>query len=136
MLAVGLGARAGTPPARLSTAIRSVLSAAGIAAADVTVLATLDRRAAEEGVRTVAASAGWLLAGYPADALARQDVPGPSHTVAAAVGTPSVAEAAALLAAGPGSELVVPKQVCDGVTVAVSLGHRPLVDRDVLVHQR
>jgi cobalt-precorrin 5A hydrolase/precorrin-3B C17-methyltransferase len=48
------------------------------------------------------------------------DVPHPSAAVAAAVGTPSVAEAAALLAAGPDARLVVAKQTSAGATVAVA----------------
>ncbi|WP_309238670.1 cobalamin biosynthesis protein [Actinoplanes aureus] len=117
-----MGARAGTAGERLAGAIRAVLAGAGIAVGEVAVLATLDRRAAEDGVRAVAAEAGWRLVGYPAAVLAGQPVPGANPVVAAAVGTPSVAEAAALLAAGPGAVLVVPKRVCDGVTVAVARG--------------
>ncbi|WP_328476925.1 cobalamin biosynthesis protein [Actinoplanes sp. NBC_00393] len=120
MIVVGLGARAGTPVERLSAAVRSVLRDAGIAAGEVAVLATLDRRAAEDDVRAVAAGAGWRLVGYPAAALAGHQVPTPSPAVADAVGTPSVAEAAALVAAGPGGSLRVPKQVRDGITVAVA----------------
>ncbi len=47
-------------------------------------------------------------------------MPTPSAVVADAVGTPSVAEAAALLAAGPGAELVVHKQANAVATVAVA----------------
>jgi cobalt-precorrin 5A hydrolase/precorrin-3B C17-methyltransferase len=47
-------------------------------------------------------------------------VPTPSDVVARAVGTHSVAEAAALAAAGPGAELVVDKVVGSRVTVAVA----------------
>jgi cobalamin biosynthesis protein CbiG len=47
-------------------------------------------------------------------------VPNPSGAVAAAVGTPSVAEAAALCAAGPSGSLLLPKRVFRGVTVAIA----------------
>ncbi|MFI1988654.1 cobalamin biosynthesis protein [Actinoplanes sp. NPDC020271] len=43
-----------------------------------------------------------------------------SGRVAAAVGTPSVAEAAALLAAGAGTVLILPKRILGGVTVAIA----------------
>ncbi|MEV0897425.1 cobalamin biosynthesis protein [Actinoplanes sp. NPDC049802] len=119
-LAVGFGARAGVVAGVLAGAIRDVLAAEGLESSPVAVLATLDRRAAEGGPREVAASAGWRLAGFPAAALAAQRVPTPSAAVGSAVGTPSVAEAAALLAAGPGGRLIVPKRVCRGVTVAVA----------------
>jgi cobalt-precorrin 5A hydrolase/precorrin-3B C17-methyltransferase len=57
--------------------------------------------------------------------LAAVAVPSPSPAVEAAVGTPSVAEAAALLAAGPGAELVVPKQTGEQATVAVARRRAP-----------
>jgi len=91
---------------------------AGCAATEVTVLATVDRRAA--ALRDLAADRGWRLVAWPAAELARQPVPHPSGTVAAAVGTPSVAEAAALRAAGPAAALIVPKRIFPEVTVAVA----------------
>jgi cobalamin biosynthesis protein CbiG len=93
-----------------------------MSAADVGVLATLDRRAAEDAVQAVAARRGWVLIGFAAHELAAQEVPHPSAATAARAGTPSVAEAAALLAAGPGAALLVPKRVYPCVTVAVSRG--------------
>jgi len=106
--------------AELRAAVDVVLAEAGLAAAEVTVLATVDRRAAEPGVRKLALDRGWRLVGLTAGELARREVPHPSRAVAAAVGTPSVAEAAALCAAGPGGVLIVPKRVFAGVTVAVA----------------
>jgi cobalt-precorrin 5A hydrolase len=117
---VGLGARPGMPAPALAGAIRAALSAAGLHPARVTALATLDRRAAEEGIRSVAAGLGWALVSFPAAELGAQDVPNRSETVVAAVGTPSVAEAAALAAAGPGAVLILPKRVFPGITVAVA----------------
>ena len=120
VVAVGVGARPGAAPAALRAAVDAALAAAGIAGADVAVLATLDRRAAEPGIRGLAAERGWRLVALPAGDLARQDVPHPSPAAARAVGTPSVAEAAALRAAGPGSVLLVPKRITASVTVAVA----------------
>ena len=126
---VGLGARPGTPASTLTAAIHAALAAAGLSPGDVGVLATLDRRAAEDGVRAVAADLGWKLAAYPASELAAQHVPHPSETVAATVGTPSVAEAAALAAAGPHAVLLLPKRVFAAVTVAVADEGFPLRHR-------
>ena len=47
-------------------------------------------------------------------------MPNPSEVVRRAVGTPSVAEAAALLAAGPGATLVAAKRASEHGTVAVA----------------
>jgi cobalt-precorrin 5A hydrolase/precorrin-3B C17-methyltransferase len=57
---------------------------------------------------------------FTAQELATVIVPNPSAVVAGAVGTPSVAEAAALLAAEPDGELVVPKYRSSHATVAIA----------------
>jgi cobalt-precorrin 5A hydrolase len=140
-LIVGLGARRGTSAGELTGAIVVALAEAGLPLREVAVLATLDRRAEEEAVRSVAAAHGWQLVSFEAAALADRAVPTGSEIVAAAVGTGSVAEAAALAGAEAlagvaltGAEftgaalagdaadatLVVRKRVFDGVTVAVA----------------
>ncbi|WP_213008290.1 cobalamin biosynthesis protein [Paractinoplanes toevensis] len=119
-LVVGLGARAGRSAEVLVAAVLSALSEVGAGPGDVRVLATLDRRSAEDGVRAVAVAYGWELVSFAAAQLAAQAVPNASERVAAAVGTPGVAEAAALAAAGSGAVLVLPKRVFAGVVVAVA----------------
>ncbi|MGY1831053.1 cobalamin biosynthesis protein [Geodermatophilus sp. SYSU D01180] len=110
---VGVGAVPGVSAHEVLTAVDAVLPPG----AHVTGLATLDVRAAEPGLVAAAAARGWPLAGHPAAALAAVAVPSPSARVAAAVGTASVAEAAALLG---GARLVVGKTVHGRVTVAVA----------------
>ncbi|MFD0525123.1 cobalamin biosynthesis protein [Paractinoplanes durhamensis] len=87
---------------------------------DVRALATIDRRAAEDGVRALATAYGWEVVSLAAAELVGYDVPTPSETVADAVGTPSVAEAAALAAAGGRAVLILPKTTFPGITVAVA----------------
>jgi cobalt-precorrin 5A hydrolase len=110
---VGIGARSGVTADEVLAAVDAVLPPGS---PDVQ-LATLAARAAEPGITAAAASRGWGLTGYPATELARIRVPSPSGAVSAAVGTASVAEAAALMAGG---ELVVGKTVHGRVTVAVA----------------
>jgi cobalt-precorrin 5A hydrolase len=117
VIALGLGARNEVP---LRAPVLAVLAAAGVRPGAVDVLATLDRRAAEPRARDLAAEFGWRLTGFTAAELAAHPVPNPSPRVAAATGSPSVAEAAALLAAGPGAVLMLPKTARDGVTVALA----------------
>ncbi|GAB7038484.1 hypothetical protein JCM9533A_23340 [Catenuloplanes niger JCM 9533] len=102
---VGVGARPRATAEDLGALIDAVLADHAIAPDTVLALATLDRRAGHPAVRTVAAAHGWPVLGYPADDLAAvtaagATVPAVSARVQAAVGTPSVAEAAALRAAG------------------------------------
>jgi cobalt-precorrin 5A hydrolase / precorrin-3B C17-methyltransferase len=82
------------------------------------VVATVDRRASHPAIPAGAVT-------FPAGLLAAVDVPDPSAVVAEAVGTPSVAEAAALLAAGPGARLVAGKRKGPTATAAVAVGGRP-----------
>ena len=112
MITVGVGASTGVSAEEVLAAVDSVLPD-GVTRIR---LATLDARAGEPGLRTAAARRGWSLVGHPATALARMRVPTPSDRVAAAVGSSSVAEAAALL---HGGTLAVRKTVHGRVTVAV-----------------
>jgi cobalamin biosynthesis protein CbiG len=99
--AVGIGAASAAVHDDVVAVVREALAAAGPA----TILATLDRR--EALARLVAHTLGMDVQLFSADALAR--VCGArtrSAVAAAAVGTPSVAEAAALAAAGSGARLV------------------------------
>ena len=65
---------------------------------------------------------GRRLVTFPSALLAGVAVPNPSEAAARAVGTPSVAEAAALLAAGPGARLVATKHRGPTATAAVAVG--------------
>jgi cobalt-precorrin 5A hydrolase/precorrin-3B C17-methyltransferase len=122
-LVVGVGASRGAPADEIEALIRAVLAGAGLAEASVRALATVDIKAAEPGILAVAERRGWPLLTYAAQALAAQPVPNPSEVVRAAVGTPSVAEAAALRAArdaGRGATLVATKQASAMATAAVA----------------
>ncbi len=118
-LVVGVGASRGAPGAEIDALIRDSLAAAGLSASSVRALATIDVKADEDGIVEVARRRGWALMTYDATTLAAVDVPNPSDVVRAEVGTPSVAEAAALVGSGQ-AELVVPKQKSAHATVAVA----------------
>lgn len=113
---VGVGVEPGTPERHL----RDAVAALGVDAAAITAVATIDRRAGEPAV--LALAEGRTLRTYPAAALDEVDVPHPSPVVRRLVGTGSVAEAAAVLAARELGEglLVVAKQRGHGVTVALA----------------
>lgn len=133
--AVGVGCSSAATATEVEGVIAEAVLAAAAAAAGAgseagpgdsgagPVLATIDRRRHHPAV--VAAAGGRPLVAFPPSLLAAVDVPEPSPAVEAAVGTPSVAEAAALLAAGPGARLVVGKQRGATATAAVAVGERP-----------
>lgn len=123
-LVVGTGASRGADPVGLWTAMEETLDRAGRHPASVDAVATADIKAAEPAVVALADRLGVPLLTFPAGILDRQAVPNPSSVVAAAVGTASVAEAAALVAAGPGSTLVAEKRVSAGADSTVAVARR------------
>ena len=116
-LVLGIGASKGVPTAELEALVDRALADAGLSAESVCAVGTADAKAAEPGIALLCARRGWPLTTYAAEVLAQVDVPNPSAHPQAALGTPSVAEAAALLL---GDELVVPKRKSAMGTVAVA----------------
>lgn len=126
-LSVGVGARRGVSPDEVWETVTGVLREAGLSPRAVSGLATVDVRAAEPGLLGAARRLGVPLRSFPAGVLASVEVPHPSAAAARSAGTPSVAEAAALLAAGRGAGLVMAKRKRPGtdggparITVAVA----------------
>ncbi|MGW2398346.1 Rv2231c family pyridoxal phosphate-dependent protein CobC [Kitasatospora sp. NPDC001664] len=119
-LVIGVGGGSGVPGAEVLALIDATLAGLGRDRRDVARLATVSAKTAEAGLLAAAAALAVPLTGYPAEQLAAVPVPHPSGTAAAAVGTPSVAEAAALLAAGTGSRLLAPKHRSARATVAIA----------------
>ena len=99
-LALGLGCDRGTPEATLRQAIDQALAQAGATRADVAAVASITLKADEAGLLALCRAEGWTPVFHAPDVLARVAVPNPSETVRRHTGTPSVSEAAALLAAG------------------------------------
>lgn len=120
-LVVGVGCSTEATPEEVARLLEATLAGAGLARASVGLVATIDRRRAHRSVTSL----GLPVRSFSADELAPVSVPRPSPVVAAAVGTPSVAEAAALLAAGDGADLVVPKQRAATATVAIARRRAP-----------
>ncbi|MFB6637738.1 precorrin-3B C(17)-methyltransferase [Streptomyces chartreusis] len=106
-LVVGVGASRGAPADEVLGLVESALRDAGLSPASLAELATVDAKADEPGIRETAERLGVPLVTHSADELAVVEVPNPSDAPLAAVGTASVAEAAALVGGG---ELLVPKR--------------------------
>jgi precorrin-3B C17-methyltransferase/precorrin-6y C5,15-methyltransferase (decarboxylating) CbiE subunit/precorrin-6Y C5,15-methyltransferase (decarboxylating) CbiT subunit len=125
VVALGVGCSTEATPEEVAAVAAEALAAAGTGGPGV--VATVDRRADHPAV---AAQAAGRLVAFPASLLAAVDVPHPSEAVARAVGTPSVAEAAALLAAGPGARLRATKHTGPTATAAVAAAPRRPGHRD------
>ncbi|MFA5824349.1 MAG: cobalamin biosynthesis protein [Gallionellaceae bacterium] len=109
-VALGIGCDRDTPAETIAQAVDAALAQAGVVAADVAAVASIDLKADEAGLQQLAATRGWQIKFYPAAELSRIAVPNPSEVVRKYTGTPSVSEAAALLVAGAGmNQLLVEK---------------------------
>ena len=119
-LLVGVGASRGAPAAEIGRLIDDTLSELGLSPRSVRHVATAEVKADEHGLQAAAAERNWPLVTFPTGRLAAVPVPNPSEVVRRAVGTPSVAEAAALIE--PGATLLAAKRASAHATVAVARG--------------
>jgi cobalt-precorrin 5A hydrolase/precorrin-3B C17-methyltransferase len=121
---VGVGASTGADPDGLRQLVHHGLAAAGVSTRAVGAIATIDRKSREPAVVALAAELGVECLSFTAARLATIKVPNPSAVVQGAVGTPSVAEAAALAAAGPEAVLVLSKTVSTTGDSTVAVARR------------
>ncbi|MEN9236628.1 MAG: precorrin-3B C(17)-methyltransferase [Thermostichus sp. DG_1_6_bins_120] len=99
VLWIGVGCERGTSRAWLEGSLRQLLQEQGLAWEAIAGLASLALKQDEAGLLELAQAYDWPLRFFAAEELAGMPVPHPSEIVRQAVGTPSVAEAAALRAA-------------------------------------
>lgn len=122
---LGVGCDRGTSLETLESAVAQALAAIGVGHDAVRGIATIDKKCDEGCILALAARRNWPLQFFTAEELAKVPVPNPSATVMKYMGTPAVAEAAALLAAGAGIErLLVEKHKhrgADGRNATVSI---------------
>lgn len=108
-LVLGIGCERGLPPATMEEGLAQFLTDCGFARAAIAAAATLDLKGDEPAIRAICRRHGWPLHLYSAAELAAIPAAHPSATVARCVGTPAVAEPAAL--AGAAGPLVAEKRV-------------------------
>lgn len=96
---VGIGCKRGSSTELLVWAVVQALASYGLEKEAIAGFATIDRKTQEPGLISLATNWNLPLLGMSVDILSKIPVPHPSRLVAEAVGTPSVAEAAALAAA-------------------------------------
>ncbi len=113
--ALGVGCNRGTPLEELEDAIESFL---GDAVEDFDFIASCDVKADEQALLEYAEKHKKPLKLFPSEELAKLSTPNPSAMALRHVGTPSVCEAAALLASG--GSLVKEKRVYGNVTLALA----------------
>jgi cobalt-precorrin 5A hydrolase len=122
MIVAGIGCRRGTPAPDIEAAIRAALERAGIASKALDCIATIAAKNGEAGIQAAAAKFGVHVVVVPDSELqaASDRTVTRSERVRALMGVPSVAEAAALAAAGPLAQLIGPRLVFGAATCALA----------------
>jgi cobalt-precorrin 5A hydrolase/precorrin-3B C17-methyltransferase len=126
-LAVGLGCERGTSYEEVSSLVTHTLGSNGLAEAAIACYASIDLKEDEPAIY---GQGSQDMRFFDADVL-REQIPrlkSPSDIVEREVGVPSVAEAAALAAAGPDSELIVPKTKSKRATCAIARSRQPIIE--------
>ncbi len=132
---IGIGCERNTSLSLIETAIAKALDSAGLAEEAVAGIASAERKSDEAALQQLSQTKAWPFRSFHEQHLASIAVPTPSEVVRREMGTASVAEAAALLAAGDKGVLIQPKQISHSsvgekgaVTVAIAeapLPHAP-----------
>jgi cobalt-precorrin 5A hydrolase len=122
VIVAGIGCRRGTSAPEIEAAIRAALAQAGVAAGALSAIATTAAKHDEAGIESAAASFGIHVVLVPDMELkaAGERTKTRSERVLMLTGVPSVAEAAALAAAGPSARLISPRLVLGSATCALA----------------
>ncbi|MBQ6583015.1 MAG: cobalamin biosynthesis protein, partial [Mogibacterium sp.] len=118
---LGIGCRKRKAFAELRDFAERCLASCGLTSAEVGAIASVDCKAEEPGLRQL--SEYWRVPFLTFDPELLAKAPGvfrDSEFVASKVGVGNVCERAAVLGAGPGAELILPKQTGNGMTAAVA----------------
>ena len=122
---LGIGCDRNVALQTLQAAVAQALAQAGLTHEAVAACASIDKKKDEVALLQLCAQQGWPLQFYTAAELSGVTVPNPSEVVRRYMGTPAVAEAAALLAAHAdiGGLLVEKFKHCgaDGKNATVSI---------------
>jgi cobalt-precorrin 5A hydrolase len=122
MIVAGIGCRRGASAAAVETAIMAALAARGLGTDRLAAVATSNSKGKEPGIKAAAAALG-----VPFVTVAQGELEAAGHGIAtksqrvlALTGVGSVAEAAALAAAGSGAQLVAQRVIVGAVTCALA----------------
>ncbi len=123
-LIAGMGCERGVDAAEAIALLQTVLDENDLAPQSLAAIATIDLKSDETALNAVAAHFNVPLRLFSAEELAEEAdrLPNPSEIVRAEVGTPGVAEAAAIKA----GSLLVPKHKSKKVTCAIGIAPEPI----------
>lgn len=121
-IVAGIGCKRGAPAADIEAAIRAALARGGVSLNALAAVATIAMKQSEFGIAAAAKKLGVKFIVVPEADLHAGGARTQTHSerVLELTGVPSVAEAAALAAAGPTARLLGPRLVLGDVTCALA----------------
>lgn len=122
MIVAGIGCKRGAAAGDVEAAIRAALARAGVAATALDAIATMIGKNQEPGIAAAAKNLGIRIVALQQSELeaAGARAVTRSERVLALTGVPSVAETAALAAAGADARLIAPRLVVGGAACALA----------------
>ena len=129
-LALGVGCERYTSPDEVIALINDVLKLHNLAPASIACIASIDVKSDEAAIHAAVKHFGVPARFFTAQELSAETprLKNPSEIVAKEVGTPGVAEAAALAAAGADAELLVEKTKSNRATCAIARAPAPILE--------
>jgi cobalt-precorrin 5A hydrolase len=123
MIVAGVGCKSGASAREIEAAIGAALSQAGVANGALGLIATSSAKTEEPGLAAAATGRGLKVVFVPQADLQAAGSRTLTHSerVLAISGVPSVSEAAALAAAGPGARLLGPRVAVGPATCALAV---------------
>jgi cobalt-precorrin 5A hydrolase/precorrin-3B C17-methyltransferase len=131
VLALGVGCERATPADELRRHVMEQLAKHNLAEKAIACIATIELKADEPAVHELARQLNVPVRFFSSSELNEESprLKNPSEIVRREVGCPSVAEASALRAAGPNSQLIVEKTKCGHTTCAIACATSPIDPR-------
>jgi cobalt-precorrin 5A hydrolase/precorrin-3B C17-methyltransferase len=128
VLTLGVGCERATPPHELSRHVAEQLAKYDLAEKAIACIATIELKADEPAIHELAHELNVPVRFFSNSELNEESprLKNPSEIVRHEVGCPSVAEASALRAAGPNSQLIAEKTVCNRTTCAIACATSPI----------
>jgi cobalt-precorrin 5A hydrolase len=124
MIVAGIGCRRGTPAAEIERVLAAALAKFGVERGELKAVATEESKAAEDGIREIAERLAVPLRAFSAAELdsVSDMILTVSQRALEIKGTASIAEGAALVAAGRNAWLLGPRVATETATCAIAVG--------------
>ena len=139
ILWIGIGCERNTPIGFIKKSLKNLFKSKELSLLSVAGLATIELKEDENAILEISKNNEWPIKFFKSQELLKVPVPNPSEIVFKEVGTKSVAEASAIIAAGVGGKLIVEKTIFKdknfgALTIAISQSLRQFAPSKGEIH--